>query len=1221
MYRALVLLMLLVVPTVGAQPWEQPPRDPDARLATAIARTQRLTALAEFAAKSDVQPLQRPEIPRFDFAHLPQGPVSTTAPAATFTVNSVADGTDATVGDGVCDDGGGTCTLRAALEEANATTAADEITFAIGGGGLATITLVTQLPDITQPVLIDGVSQNCGTGTCVALDGGGTVEVGLMLTGAETTVRGLAVGGFTQVGLVISGQAATDNQIEGCYLGVALDGETPFPNTNGLLIREGASGNLITGSVLSGNVFDGLFILGEGTDNNTVEDSFIGTDAGGSLAVGNGQGGVLIANGASNNELRRSVVSANGFDGVFIDGEGTERNRVVFNRIGTDVTGTQALGNVGVGVLISQGASFNTIGPADNGERNLISGNEQDGVFIQGAGTTGNEIAGNYIGTDINGTTALPNRIGVFVGFGATETAIGLDGATIGFVELPNVISGNLGHGVFMAGNETTNNRVEGNFIGTDPSGTQGVANRLSGVFVSDGCVENVVGGSSVGARNIISGNVQAGVLLSGLGALRNRVEGNYIGTDITGTVALGNAQGGVALVGATSANIIGGTPEARNIISGNGLDGIAIGGLGTRENQVAANYIGTDHTGTQPLGNAGFGVLLTGGGVRNIIGGTDDAFNLISGNEQDGVVLFAPETEENQVAGNRIGTDATGTAALGNRIGVFLDGGTQHNVVGDNVISGNREDGVFMRGTTTTNNVIENNVIGTDHTGTQPLGNRFSGFFLFDGVNQTRIDGNVIAAHRFDGIGMDGDRTFENQVVGNYIGTDRSGTRRLGNRTGVFLLRGTNSNEIGGLDEDAGNVIAFNLQAGIVLPTSGSGNAILGNRFYGQRFLGIDLLRDGRTPNDTNDADGGPNQLQNAPVLSDYLLVDGEAQLTYVVDSSPDFVAYDGGAEPGLLVEFYRADADLDEGQDLIARDRFTADDFAAGGKTITLGNAEALGLTGTARPIATATDALGNTSEFSLPAALLSETPQLVVTKADELLDDDGDGQAVPGQTVRYIVRLTNATTTATTNLRFSDTVDPNTTLLRESIELTPEEAGLVGFGLEDNAFTVDVPLLEAGSPVEIRFDVVVQEEVTVPLIVNQGSLTADGIPPLLTDNPFTLDVPGDPTETSVFRDENTAVEDASTERPSPTLAVPFPNPFTSGTTVSFAVPSGGSAVRLVVYDVLGREVARLVDGWMPEGHHETRWQAGAHPSGVYFVRLQSGNHQQVRQVIHLP
>ena len=211
-----------------------------------------------------------------------------------------------------------------------------------------------------------------------------------------------------------------------------------------------------------------------------------------------------------------------------------------------------------------------------------------------------------------------------------------------------------------------------------------------------------------------------------------NVVEGNFIGTDITGTLDLtsgaASTSDGVA-VEDSDGNVVGGNSAgARNVISGNGNDGVAIRGAGSAGNSVLGNYIGTTKSGAVALGNAARGIFVQNAGTTTIGGLTAAARNLISGNLGDGARLA--DASDSDVLGNRIGTNAAGTAALGNgTAGVEIAGGAG-NAVGfrlagaRNVISGNGREGVIVSqsptdGASPTGTVVEGNHIGLDAGGT----------------------------------------------------------------------------------------------------------------------------------------------------------------------------------------------------------------------------------------------------------------------------------------------------------------------------------------------------------------------------------------------------------------------------------------------------------------------------------------------------------------------
>ncbi|MFN2511684.1 MAG: carboxypeptidase regulatory-like domain-containing protein [Pyrinomonadaceae bacterium] len=244
----------------------------------------------------------------------------------------------------------------------------------------------------------------------------------------------------------------------------------------------------------------------------------------------------------------------------------------------------------------------------------------------------GNIVEGNFLGTDLSGNIALGNGNGVFIN-GPPNNRIG--GTT---TAARNVLSGNLRAGIAMGELSSTGNLVQGNFIGTNAAGTADLGNTTNGVFQS--LATSTIGGTVAGARNIISGNTNPGIVFNGSSG--NLVQGNLIGTDVTGTIDLGNAQTGLQLISSGN-NIIGGTtPAARNIVSGNNGAGFQIRQIGADGNLVQGNFIGTQIDGTSPLGNNLFGVTLESSANNNSIGGAANRTgNTIAFNNDDGVAVF----------------------------------------------------------------------------------------------------------------------------------------------------------------------------------------------------------------------------------------------------------------------------------------------------------------------------------------------------------------------------------------------------------------------------------------------------------------------------------------------------------------------------------------------------------------------------------------------------
>jgi hypothetical protein len=422
--------------------------------------------------------------------------------------------------------------------------------------------------------------------------------------------------------------------------------------------------------------------------------------------------------------------------GVILDGSVTAKGTcgLLITSDYNVVKGLQITGFPGAGIGIA-GASYNTIGGdqkrgnGPTGEGNVVSGNgigigiadSIDGVTTdigvksgqKSSEAQGNRILGNYIGTDATGTKPLGSQgTGVWVyGINVFQNIIG------GFTSADrNVISGNTRAGVTLI-NAPYDNIVAGNYIGTDTTGTRALGNRDCGITIEGGA-------SNIVAHNVISGNGQTGVIVTDPGAWGNEIIGNLIGTDATGTKALGNGFGGLGIN--ESYNKIGGaTAEERNIISGNSGNGIKIGLMSTTGVIVIGNYIGIDITGTKALGNSSDGIFLQEGTYHNFIGGDSEVErNIISANAGSGV-RFIEGVSFNFITGNYIGADVAGTMSLPNQSGIEIGksstgiGGSKFNFISDNLISSNKKGGIIINAGGNNrmwcNNLIDNVVNASD--------------------------------------------------------------------------------------------------------------------------------------------------------------------------------------------------------------------------------------------------------------------------------------------------------------------------------------------------------------------------------------------------------------------------------------------------------------------------------------------------------------------------
>ena len=523
----------------------------------------------------------------------------------------------------------------------------------------------------------------------------------------------------------------------------------------------------------------------------------------------------------ANCNVKNLVISGFNTQGVLIEGTGAIGNIVSGCYIGTNATGTTAMPNTFPGIEIVGGAHGNTIGGTTAAARNLISGNAHIGVSIHDSGTTTNVVQGNYIGLNAAGTAAIPNAYaGVEIFGGAASNTIGSSTTAGG----RNILSGNSAQGIAIADAGSNSNKVQGNIIGLNPPGTAAIGNQFEGIAIFGGASSNTIGGTTNASPNIISGNVGSGISISGAGTKTNKVQHNFIGTNLNGTAAFPN-NAGVQIFGGATSNTIGGpSAPVRNVISGNNYQGVAISGTGTKSNTVAGNFIGINNLGTAALPNTAAGISIFLGAQSNTIGGpTAASRNVISGNLNQGVTLSDSGTKMNQIVSNYIGLNAGGTAAIPNSwSGVDIFTGAASNTIGaigkGNVISGNGNYGVALSGSGTSLNTVRSNIIGLNPAATAGIGNAYSGVILFNGAKTNTI-GNSLAG--------------------------------------------------------AANMIAFNGISGIdVFDNTTTGNDFNANSIFSNNNLGINLIGGsengfGVTANDLRDPDSGPNQLQNYPILT----------------------------------------------------------------------------------------------------------------------------------------------------------------------------------------------------------------------------------------------------------------------------------------------------------------------------------------------------------------
>ena len=457
--------------------------------------------------------------------------------------------------------------------------------------------------------------------------------------------------------------------------------------------------------------------------------------------------------------------------------------------------------------------------------------------------------------------------------------------------------------------------------------------------------------------NSVLVANGTSGVQLIGATVDQNNlVSNNRLGLGLD-DIADGNRSFGVQVL-ASGNDII------NNVISGNDKSGLVISSARAFDNEVYGNLIGLSSDGTFAVSNQA-GILVT-GADNNIIGGVATGQrNYVSGNVGAGVFI-AGGSSGTHFENNFVGLDVAGTSAIANGgSGVFLRSGASDNLVTSNYIAGNRRSQVSLIANGTTNNTISANHVGFGVDMSRIDGGVAAILVSSNGNTiggATEADGNFITGSNV-GISLNGLAGRDNLVQNNLIGTDSDGND-FGMISGIQILQGSQDNRF------VENTIAFGSGDAILSPTGGQGNTFTRNTFFENRF-GIDLGSNGSTANDNGDADSGPNRLQNNPVINSDVTVemtsDSTADITIVFNVDTDPV---NGDYP-LAIEFFLSDA---TGADafFVGSDVYTAADFASGPKMITLTGVSIVDLPLDSL-VATATDNLGNTSEFSSPAGLI--------------------------------------------------------------------------------------------------------------------------------------------------------------------------------------------------------------------------------------------------------
>jgi hypothetical protein len=954
------------------------------------------------------------------------------------TTSNTADGTTTSISALLSNKGAdGKISLREAITAANNTAnngGADRIYFNISGS--KTINIATQLPNITDAVIIDGTTQSGYTGTPL-VELAGTVAEGLYLdTGSSgSTIKGLVLNGFHWA-IDIAG--SSNNVVSGNFLGTDATGTT-------------AKGNWV-----------GVWV---GTSNNTI-------------------GGTNAAD--------RNIISGNTVDGIQISGStGGSGNVVLGNYIGLDVTGTADLGNTNQGIAIYNGGKNNTIGGTANGAANVISGNNGEGVRLINSGTTGNVVLGNLIGTNAAGTAGIANnRQGVWVDAAAANNTIGgtaagagntiayntLDGVALnstagnGNAVLGNAIFSNGGLGIDLNDNGVTTN--DANDADTGSNGLQNYP--LLSYALADGAHVMISGSlNSVASKTyrleFFSNTAQDA---SGHGEAQTYLGFANVTTDISGNATFNAtftapvSPGAFITATATdptnstsefSTNVVaispaltvdttsdvadGNTSSIAALLGSKGADGK----ISLREAITAANNTADGAGGIVDLIN----FAIAGVGVQTIT--LTSALPTIT----DAVIIDA--STQTGFAGTPL-IELNGNNAVANAFNVNGGGGSTLSGFAINRFTG---DAVVL---TTGGNTITGSYIGTNAAGTAALGNGLAGISILAGSNNNAIGGTTAAERNIiSGNGTAGGnnangitvRGNNNLIEGNYIGVAADGVTVFGNvDDGVDVTGSATNNQIGGSGAGQGNIVAGSGQVGVKSQSTSSGTNITGNAIfsnggagvriqdtsnadrisqnsiYGNGSLGIDLRASGDsspwvTPNDVGDVDTGPNNLKNYPVITSATSNAGTISISGTLNSI---------ANTAFRIElFANTTADPSgsgEGERYLGFVNVTTD--GSGNASFTANISGALSSTQKVISATTIETSSGNTSEFSaaFTATVINAAP--VLSGANNLTATNEDPSSNPGTLVSALIagKVTDSDPGALTGIAVTAVVNTNGT-----------------------------------------------------------------------------------------------------------------------------------------------------------------------------------------------
>ena len=886
----------------------------------------------------------------------------------------------------------------------------------------------TPLPEITQGNLRivnpDGIAGIDGSN----LPAG---SAGLVIASDGNHISGLTIQNVPGDGLRILGNSNT------------FDGDlTPVESVAAATTVSGPP--FVPANMVNGSSGSGIFIAG---DNNAVQATAV---------INNGANGILIVDGASNNTIGGAMddegnqVSGNQLAGVRIEGASAQNNQLFGNYIGLTIDGVSTMSNAAAGVVIAQGANNNQIGGAGDGEGNLISGNSGPGIILQESNT--NMVRGNLIGVRFDAQIARPNNGAGIRLENASNNQIG--GTSFNSCNTDcNLISGNQGSGIFMTGANSSGNVINGNTIGLLPTIVAPLPNNGSGIEIRGGAHDNVIGGATMEEGNNVAGNMGNGVMLWDPGVQGNLVQNNRIGGTYNGFI-IGNGAFGVVVRDTTGQNQIGGEANQANSIEYNNFGGVWIeNGDGAKVLGNTITHNGGDPALPKPgsgilirsqsssvtlyendiLENFGEGILATESSANQIqlnnvnengldgivldkVNNTDVVSNTVNENDRNGIYLSQSSTNllrENTIENNgSLPNDATKGQ------GIYLYDVSRGNIVEENGIRDNMGDGVRIEQGSDDNPVRYNELDENDDHGIAVYSSvgislswniiengGINGIYLLgiDGsAKPCVLDSNTTSMNGRNGIELE--QTNHCIITTNTAGdngdrpTADAAAINAGSNTqnGISLHTASHHNQV------LENTTLENYGSGIRIANEDSNfNVLQRNTSHNNVLYGVEIVdnaQSNRVQEHTifrNQADGirveGPETLynrlsENSIVINGGLAIENTAggnielappEVDAIDEITTSVWAITGTTCPNCVVEVF-----TDFGHEAVYYEGTTTADV--GGSFVITGlnrSADYFALT--------ARDVDGNTSELSIPYDM--EVIKIEVTQAIQSIDED--------------------------------------------------------------------------------------------------------------------------------------------------------------------------------------------------------------------------------------